>query len=67
MDLVEGEYYALRVMFGQAQGGAVSATSITAPEGTVILDPYSSPSPYLVQYCCDGVLASDYAAFGSEM
>ena len=38
MDLVEGEYYALRIMFGQAQGGAVFAASIAAPDGTVILD-----------------------------
>ena len=35
-------------MFGQAQGGAVFAASITTPDGTIILDPDSSPSPYLI-------------------
>ena len=66
VDLVEGEYYALRIMFGQAQGGAVFAASITAPDGAVILDSDSSPSLYLVQYSCDGVFAPEYAVFGSE-
>jgi hypothetical protein len=66
MDLVEGEHYALRIMFGQAQGGAVFAASITAPDGTVILDSNSSASPYLVQYSCDRTSAPTYAAFGSE-
>lgn len=66
MDLLEGEYYALRIMFGQAQGGAIFAASITAPDGTVILDSDSSPSPYLIQYSCDGILAPEYPAFGSE-
>lgn len=66
IDLVEGEFYALRIMFGQAQGGAVFAASITAPDGTVILDSDSGIGPYLVQYSCSRVSAPEYPAFESE-
>jgi hypothetical protein len=60
------DLYALQIMFGKAQGAAVFAASITAPDGTAIFDSDSSPSPYLIRYSCDGILAPEYELFGSE-
>lgn len=60
------EYLAFRIVFGQAQGAAVFQFSVTAPDGTVILDSNTEDSPYLVQYSCDGTTAPEFPAFGSE-
>lgn len=61
-----GVYYPIRIVFGQAQGPASFSASVSAPDGTVILSSSSGPSPFLVQYSCDGVLAPQFEPFGAE-
>lgn len=61
-----GTYYPIRIVFGQAQGAVIFSSTLTAPDGRVILNPNSAASPYLVQYSCDGTLAPPFDAFGSE-
>lgn len=65
-ELQEGQYYALRVVFANAQIGSNEAISVTAPDGTVILGPNSVPNPYIVQYSCNGAEAPPYPPFGQE-
>ena len=65
-NLVQGQYLPFRIVFGQ-QGGPVRFTfTITAPDGTVILDSNTQDSPYIVQYSCDGVAAPQWQDFGAE-
>lgn len=64
MELQEGQYYALRVVFANAQTGSNEAMSVTAPDGTVILGPNSVPNPYIVQFSCNA--APPYLPFGQE-
>ncbi|ETS80724.1 hypothetical protein PFICI_08253 [Pestalotiopsis fici W106-1] len=66
IDLVEGQYLPIRVLFGQGQGNAVFQLSVTAPDGTVFLDSSTENSPYIVQYSCDGTTAPAYTAWGTE-
>lgn len=67
IDLVQGQYYPVRIIFAQAQGGAVFEITVTAPDGEVFLSSSTTGSPYLVQYSCDLVTAPPYAEpFGSE-
>ncbi|KFZ02068.1 hypothetical protein V501_09672 [Pseudogymnoascus sp. VKM F-4519 (FW-2642)] len=66
VELVAGEYYPIRVIFGQGVGPAIFYTSVTAPDGTVLLDSDSGYSPYLVQFSCDGIAAPAYPAWGHE-
>lgn len=66
IDLTEGQYYALRIVFAQAQGPASFSLQVTAPDGSVFLSDSSTASPYLVQYSCDGTTAPKYPAFGQE-
>ncbi|OBT38514.1 hypothetical protein VE00_11164 [Pseudogymnoascus sp. WSF 3629] len=65
-ELQEGQYYALRVVFANAQTHSNEAMSVTAPDGTVILGPNSVPNPYIVQYSCNGAEAPRYPPFGQE-
>jgi hypothetical protein len=64
--LVAGQYYALRIMYANAQGDADFGYSITAPDGTVIVDASTGASIDIVQFSCDGTTAPPYAPFGSE-
>lgn len=66
MELQEGQYYPLRIIFANAQTGSNEAMSVTAPDGTVILGPNSVPNPYIVQYSCNGAEAPAYQPFGQE-
>ncbi|KAH8669098.1 GLEYA domain-containing protein [Xylariales sp. PMI_506] len=67
INMIEGEYLPIRMMFVQGQLATASfQVSITAPDGTVFLSPNTQSSPYLVQYSCDGLLAPPYPDFGSE-
>lgn len=66
ISLNEGQYYALRIVFAQAQGPATFTVEVTAPDGSVFLSDSSTASPYLVQYSCDGTTAPQYAPFGQE-
>lgn len=61
-----GEYIPLRILFAQGDGPFGFNVVVTAPDGTVILDEYSSESEYLVQYACQEGLAPAYAPFGQE-
>jgi hypothetical protein len=65
-ELQEGQYYALRVVFANAQTGSNEAMSVKAPDGTVILGPSSVPNPYIVQYSCNGAEAPPQPPFGQE-
>lgn len=67
IDLVEGQYLPIRVLFGQGQGSAVFQLSVAAPDGTVFLDSSTENSPYIVQYSCDGTTAPAYSPWGSEV
>lgn len=66
VDLVAGQYYPIRIVFGQAQGAASFEMTVTAPDGTSFLGGSTGASPYLVQFSCDGVTAPAYASFGQE-
>ncbi|KAG9718134.1 hypothetical protein KCU73_g15175, partial [Aureobasidium melanogenum] len=66
VDLVQGQYLPFRVVFGQAQGAVSFYLTLTAPDGTVILNSDTSNSPFLVQFSCDGTSAPAFPAFGSE-
>jgi len=64
--LTQGQYYALRIVFGNAQENAAFALTITAPDGSLIIGEDTTASPYLVQYSCDLTSAPIYPAFGQE-
>ena len=64
--LVAGTYYPVRIMFGQAQGGAVFDITVTAPDGSTFLSSSSSGSPYIVQQSCDGTTAPPFPPWGQE-
>lgn len=65
-NLVQGQYYALRLMFGQAGGAAIESITITDPSGAVILGASSTANPSVIQYSCDGTTAPHYPLFGQE-
>lgn len=62
--LEAGDYLPFRIVFGQQGGPVKFAFSITAPDGTVILDSNTSESDFVVQYSCDGTSAPAFAPFG---
>jgi len=64
--LQQGEYLPFRIVFGQAQGAISFYLSLTAPDGTVILDSNTPDSKFLVRYSCDGTSAPAFPAFGLE-
>lgn len=66
VDLAEGMYYPVRIVFGWAQIAANFYALVAVPGGTIILDSNTSPSPYLVQFSCDGVEAPLFPDFGQE-
>ncbi|KAK5994193.1 hypothetical protein PT974_07636 [Cladobotryum mycophilum] len=66
ISLQEGEYYPVRIIFGQGNGGAVFQLSVTSPDGTIFLGNKTAGSPYLVQYSCDGVTAPAYPGWQEE-
>jgi hypothetical protein len=66
VNLVQGDYLPFRIVFGQAQGAISFYLSLTAPDGTVILDSNTPDSRFLVRYSCDSTSAPAFPAFGSE-
>lgn len=64
--LTAGQYYPVRIVFGQAQGAAAFDMTVTAPDGSVFLGPDSGASPYLISYSCDGTTAPAFPTFGQE-
>ncbi|THX71550.1 hypothetical protein D6D05_08214 [Aureobasidium pullulans] len=59
-------YLPFRLVFGQQGGPVVFSFSITAPDGTVILDAGTQDSKFIVQYSCDGTTAPAFPAWGQE-
>ncbi|KAK5996043.1 hypothetical protein PT974_04469 [Cladobotryum mycophilum] len=66
INLSEGQYYPVRVIFAQGGGPAVFQLSVAAPDGTTFLSASTAGSPYLVQYSCDGTTAPVYPAWTAE-
>ncbi|CAD0026105.1 unnamed protein product [Aureobasidium pullulans] len=64
--LKTGQYLPFRLVFGQQGGPVVFSFSITAPDGTVILDAGTQDSKFIVQYSCDGTTAPALPAWGQE-
>ncbi|OJK00067.1 hypothetical protein ASPACDRAFT_59936 [Aspergillus aculeatus ATCC 16872] len=66
VDLVAGQYLPIRLVFANAQGGASLPFSITAPDGSIVLDKNSTASSSIVQYSCDRVIAPEFPSFDHE-
>jgi hypothetical protein len=64
--LKTGDYLPFRLVFGQQGGPVIFSFSITAPDGTVILDADTQNSDFIVQYSCDGTTAPAFPAWGQE-
>jgi hypothetical protein len=64
--LTTGQYLPFRLIFGQQGGPVVFSFSITAPDGTVILDANTQDSDFIVQYSCDGTTAPAFPDWGQE-
>ncbi|KAI5211067.1 hypothetical protein AUEXF2481DRAFT_88074 [Aureobasidium subglaciale EXF-2481] len=64
--LESGQYLPFRLVFGQQGGPVVFSFSVTAPDGTVILDANTHDSKFIVQYSCDGTTAPAFPAWGQE-
>lgn len=64
--LVQGQYMPFRIVFGQQGGPVIFSLSVTAPDGTVILDSNTQNSPFVVQYSCDGTSAPAFAPWAQE-
>ncbi|KAJ8071562.1 hypothetical protein OCU04_001876 [Sclerotinia nivalis] len=56
----------MRSLWANGDGSGPFAFSITARDGTTILDGNTVTSPYVVQVFCDGTSAPGYPAWGSE-
>lgn len=67
IDLVAGDYLPIRLIYANAQGAASLSFTITAPDGSEILGPNSTASPYIVQYSCDMMTAPEFPPFGQEL
>ncbi|KAI0163727.1 GLEYA domain-containing protein [Pestalotiopsis sp. NC0098] len=67
VDLVEGQYLPIRIMFGQGHSAAEFQLSVTAPDGTVFLNSNTENSPYIVQYSCDRVTAPEFSAWDPKV
>ncbi|CAD0091950.1 unnamed protein product [Aureobasidium vineae] len=64
--LKTGDYLPFRIVFGQQGGPVVFSFTITAPDGTVILDSSTQNSDFIVQFSCDGTSAPAFPAWGNE-
>ncbi|PIA91690.1 hypothetical protein CB0940_09424 [Cercospora beticola] len=67
LDLVAGDYYAMRVAFSQGGGGANWGFNVTDPNGQVAWDRNTRASPYIVRRSCDNTTAPQFTTpFGQE-
>ncbi|QKD57945.2 GLEYA domain-containing protein [Fusarium oxysporum Fo47] len=64
IQLTAGTYTPFRVFWANAQGDYSMIITVTAPDGTVIVDGSGSSSQYFVRFACDSSTPS-YPAFGS--
>ncbi|KAK4498355.1 hypothetical protein PRZ48_011013 [Zasmidium cellare] len=68
MQLTQGQYLPIRLIHGQATGGAGFFVTLSDPNGITALDSNTLTSPYLVQFSCDRTTAPPFAnAIGSEI
>ncbi|KAK2733469.1 hypothetical protein FQN55_003340 [Onygenales sp. PD_40] len=65
--LKHGTFTPIRVVYSNAQGGGAFVFTITSPGGHTILDGTSDYSPFIIQHSCDGIIAPEFPAFGSEI
>ncbi|KAI1379298.1 GLEYA domain-containing protein [Hypoxylon crocopeplum] len=65
VQLTQGDYLPIRIVYAQGQGLAAFEISVSVG-GNVLLDSNTQNSPYIIQYSCDGTLAPQYPPFGSE-
>ena len=56
VDLVQGQYYPLRILWGNGQAAAVFKLTITSPDGNAILGSQTVASPYFVRNNCQNTL-----------
>ena len=63
MYMVEGTYYPLRVLWDQGGGPGSFAMTITAPDGSSILNSTSPANPYIQQFSCDGTSAPAFPTY----
>ncbi|KAF2149139.1 hypothetical protein K461DRAFT_247449 [Myriangium duriaei CBS 260.36] len=61
-----GTYTPIRIMFADSMEKIQFTPSLTAPDGSVLLDSQSDFSSYIIQQSCDGLTAPAFAAWGSE-
>ncbi|KAK6500071.1 hypothetical protein TWF481_010429 [Arthrobotrys musiformis] len=67
VSLTAGNYYPIRIIWGNGQQNAQFDFTVTAPDGEVIISRDTAvASPYLVSHSCDGTTAPAFAAFGQE-
>jgi hypothetical protein len=64
IQLTAGTYTPFRVFWANAQGDYSMIVTVTAPDGTVIVDGSGSSSKYFVRFACDSSTPS-FPAFGS--
>ncbi|KAJ4027598.1 hypothetical protein NW761_014399 [Fusarium oxysporum] len=64
IQLTAGTYTPFRVFWANAQGDYSMIVTVTAPDGTVIVDGSGSSSKYFIRFACDSSTPS-YPAFGS--
>lgn len=63
--LVAGTWYPFRVMGITAQGSSNLDITVVSPDGTVLISPTSTNTPFFVQYNCD-LPSSKFKDFGKE-
>ncbi len=65
-DLLEGQYYPFRIVYGQGPRIAEFDIEVSAPDGTTFLSSDTTGSPYLVRFSCDRATAPRFSSFGFE-
>jgi hypothetical protein len=63
--LSAAQWLPIRIMWANGGGPGIFSISIMAPDGTELIGPDLTSSPYLVQYSCDGT-SPQYPAWNSE-
>ncbi|KFY02167.1 hypothetical protein V495_04727 [Pseudogymnoascus sp. VKM F-4514 (FW-929)] len=67
VNLEAGQYYALRIVFANAQLTAQEIINVRAPDGTLILGKDTVANPYVIRYdACHADEAPPYPPFGQE-
>jgi hypothetical protein len=67
VDLKQGQYYPVRVIYANAQQAAQLHFEVRSPGGTAIIDSEGNVNTqYLVQFSCDNIAAPKYDPWGQE-